>query len=161
MREGIAISVPQQQLVVQRNGQTRLTLPVSTAAAGTDEREGSGGTPRGSHRIRAMIGANARPGTVFVGRRPTGERYSEALGRAHPQRDWILTRIIWLCGEEPGRNRGGNVDTQRRLIYIHGTPDSEPMGVPRSHGCIRLHSPALVTLFDLCYPGMPVWIGAQ
>ena len=161
MREGIAISLPQQQLVVQRDGHTRLTLPVSTAAAGADEREGSGGTPRGWHCIRAMIGADAAPGSVFVGRRPTGECYSEALRRAHPRRDWILTRILWLCGEEPGRNRGGNVDTQRRLIYIHGTPDSEPMGVPRSHGCIRLHSAAVMTLFDLCRPGMPVWIGAQ
>jgi len=91
-----------------------------------------------------------------VGRRPTGEIYSRELSARHPQRDWILTRIIWLTGMQPGCNRGGSVDTLRRYIYIHGCPDSEPMGVPRSHGCIRMHNPDLLDLFDRVRAGMRV-----
>ena len=71
---------------------------------------------------------------------PTGEIYSAALAETHPGRDWILTRILWLSGTEPGRNRLGAVDTMRRYVYIHGCPDSEPMGVPLSHGCIRMRN---------------------
>jgi lipoprotein-anchoring transpeptidase ErfK/SrfK len=93
---------------------------------------------------------------VFVGRRATGEIYDPALGRAHPDRDWILTRILWLCGQEPGRNRFGDVDTMRRYIYIHGMPDSEPCGVPGSIGCIRMRNADLVELFDRVAVGTPV-----
>ena len=67
---------------------------------------------------------------MFRGRRATGEIYSEELARAHPGRDWILTRILWLSGTEIGKNRLGDVDTMRRYIYIHGTPDSTALGVP-------------------------------
>jgi lipoprotein-anchoring transpeptidase ErfK/SrfK len=78
----------------------------------------------------------------------TGEIYSETLAQQYPERDWILTRIIWLQGMESGFNRGGQVDTLSRYIYIHGTPDSEPMGVPKSHGCIRMRNRDLIELFD-------------
>lgn len=121
---------------------------VSTGAKGPGEASGSGCTPRGLHRIRLKIGSGCPAGTVFVARRPTGETYSEGLARARPERDWILTRILWLTGLEPGRNRGGSVDTLRRFIYIHGCPDSEPMGVPRSHGCVRMRNQDLIDLFD-------------
>lgn len=93
---------------------------------------------------------------MFVGRRPTGEVYSEALAQDHPQRDWILSRILWLSGDEPGFNRGGPVDTLRRLIYIHGTPDSEPVGEARSHGCIRMRNSDLIALFDQVPTGAEV-----
>ena len=105
-------------------------------------------TPRGRHIVRARIGAGLPIGTVFVGRRPTGEIYSEKLASQFPGRDWILTRILWLRGLEPGRNRFGEVDSMRRYIYIHGTPDDQPMGVPRSHGCIRMRNDDIVDLFD-------------
>jgi hypothetical protein len=95
---------------------------------------------------------------VFIARRPTGERYSPDLARAHPQRDWILTRILWLCGREWGVNRGPGVDTFRRFIYIHGTPDTEPMGVARSHGCIRMRNHDIAELFEQVDPGMRVII---
>lgn len=108
--------------------------------------------------MRIKIGADCPLGTVFVGRRPTGERYSEILAEEQPERDWVLTRIIWLSGLESGFNRGGRVDTLRRYIYIHGTPDSEPMGVPRSHGCIRMHNRDLIELFDWVELGMLVEI---
>lgn len=96
--------------------------------------------------------------TVFAARRPTGEIYSAELASAHPGRDWILTRILWLSGCEAGFNRLGDVDTMRRFIYIHGCPDSEPMGVPRSHGCIRMHNPDIVELFDRVAAYTPVEI---
>ena len=94
----------------------------------------------------------------MVGRRHTGEIYTPELARQFPERDWILSRILWLCGLEPGKNRGGSVDTMRRYIYIHGTPDSEPMGVPKSHGCIRMRNQDVIRLFDMVTPGTPVLI---
>jgi hypothetical protein len=131
---------------------------VSTALNGVGEAKGSNCTPRGWHKIRACIGAGRAINSVFVGRRPTGETYSTELAQRHPQRDWILSRILWLQGQEIGRNRFGNVDSARRYIYIHGTPDSEPMGVPLSHGCIRMRNQDVIDLFDRVKAGTPVWI---
>lgn len=110
--------------------------------------------------MRAAIGGDQPVGAVFRGRRPTGETYSAELAAAHPGRDWILTRILWLCGLESGSNRGGAVDSQRRYIYLHGTPPDQPMGVPRSHGCVRLRDEALLRVFALAPPGTPVWLHA-
>lgn len=121
--------------------------PVSTAKAGLGEQEGSGCTPRGWHRIRACIGAGQDARAVFRGRRPTGEIWTPELNAAYPHRDWILGRILWLCGEEKGFNRGGSVDSQRRYIYLHGTPDDQPLGVPGSHGCIRLAPESMLEVF--------------
>lgn len=129
---------------------------VSTAAKGPGEQQGSNCTPRGRHRIRAKIGAGAPPAAVFVGRRATGEVWTPALAERHPKRDWILSRILWLSGCEPGRNRLGAVDSMRRYIYIHGTPDDQPMGEPRSHGCIRMRNRDVIELFELVEPGTEV-----
>lgn len=131
---------------------------VSTATNGAGESEGSHQTPRGRHRIRARIGAGAPAGTVFKGRRPTGEVYSEALAESAPRRDWILSRILWLCGEEVGINRLGDVDTMRRYIYIHGAPDTAAMGQPGSIGCIRMHNADVIELFDRVEAGTRVMI---
>ncbi len=157
----IEVSLASQQLALWQGDQCQGRWPVSTAVVGPGELEGSGGTPRGRHRVRAMIGDGCEAGTVFVGRRPTGEIYNARLGRQYPQRDWILTRILWLCGEEPGFNRLGDVDSQRRFIYIHGCPDSEPMGEPHSHGCIRMRNLDVMVLFDRVTPGTPVLIHEQ
>ena len=131
---------------------------VSTGERGAGERSGSLCTPRGRHRIRARIGAGAPAGAVFRGRRPTGEVWSREFAAAHPGRDWILSRILWLCGEEPGRNRGGEVDTMRRYIYLHGTGDDQPMGVARSHGCVRMRNRDIIELFELVPAGTVVEI---
>lgn len=155
----IRISIPQQTLMLcDAEGRPLGQWPVSTASNGAGEVSGSFCTPRGRHVVRARIGAGAPPNTVFVRRRPTGEIYSPALGAQHPGRDWILTRILWLSGCEPGRNRLGNVDTMRRFIYIHGSPDTAEMGVPGSHGCIRMRNADIVELFDRVQAGMPVLI---
>jgi len=132
--------------------------PVSTAKNGPGEIKNSECTPRGLHTIRACIGAGLPENTIFVGRRPTGQHYTETLSAQFPERDWILTRILWLSGLEPGRNRLANVDTMQRYIYIHGCPDSLPMGEPLSHGCIRMHNRDLLPLFDLVKAGTQVMI---
>lgn len=144
----IRISIPDQRLTLAVGEQLLAVYPVSTARNGPGERRGSGCTPRGWHRIRLKIGAGLPLDTVFVGRRPTGEIYNPELAARYPERDWILTRILWLTGLEPGRNRGGECDTLRRFIYIHGCPDTAPLGVPLSHGCIRMHNQDLLALFE-------------
>lgn len=152
----IEISLREQRLVLYRDGRPLQSYPVSTAANGAGETQGSGCTPRGRHRIRIKIGEGCAENSVFVGRRPTGEIYSAKLAADFPQRDWILSRIIWLTGCEPGRNRGGEVDTLRRYIYLHGTPDDQPMGEPCSHGCIRMRNRDIISLFPQVAAGNPV-----
>lgn len=154
----LRVDAARQCLTLYQQGEPRLRYEVSTARNGLGEVNGSGCTPRGWHYIRARIGAGLPEGAVLVGRRPTGEIYSPELAAAHPERDWILSRILWLCGLEAGRNRLGKVDTMRRYIYIHGTPDTEPMGVPRSHGCIRMRNRDVIELFDHVPLGMPLLI---
>ena len=105
-------------------------------------------TPCGLHTVRAKIGAGAPEGAVFAGRRPTGEICTPELYRGDPERDWILTRILWLSGLEPGRNRLGNVDSMQRYIYIHGTPEDFALGTPASHGCVRMSNADVIELFD-------------
>ena len=132
------------------------TYSVSTAKNGPGEKNGSFCTPRGRHIVRAKIGAGAPLNAVFRGRRPTGEIYSAELASAQPDRDWILTRILWLSGTEIGRNRLGHVDTMRRYIYIHGAPDTDPMGTPSSIGCVRMTSRDVAELFELVPVGTVV-----
>ena len=155
----IFISVAQQSLsLINAQGGVIRSYPVSTAKAGVGEVPGSYRTPRGRHLIRAKIGAGCPENTVFVRRRPTGELWSADLAAAYPGRDWILTRILWLSGCEPGRNRLGPCDTMRRYIYIHGSPDSAEIGRPGSHGCIRMRNADVVDLFDRVPVSTPVEI---
>ena len=149
----IQVDLGRQRLVLCQDDRILHEYPVSTSKTGAGEASGSGCTPRGLHAIRIKIGMDQPLNAVFVGRRPTGEIYSAGLAGEHPERDWILTRILWLTGRESGRNRGGDRDTLRRYIYIHGTPDTEPMGEPRSHGCIRMRNEDLVELFGLVDTG--------
>ena len=155
--ESIEINLKTQNCRVFAIGGVR-DYACSTALNGPGEQEGSGCTPRGSHRIRAIVGLGEPESAVFVARRPTGELWTEELHDAYPNRDWILGRILWLCGNEPGINRGGRVDSQRRFIYIHGTPPSEPMGVPMSHGCVRMRLQDICELADDVSPGTLVSI---
>ncbi len=155
----ICINISRQILnLVDSDGAVQAQFAVSTALNGAGQKSGSEKTPLGKFIIRAKIGAGLPSGSVLVGRRPTGELYSERLQRNYPERDWILTRILWLSGTEPGFNRMGAVDTMRRYIYIHGTPDSEPMGIPKSHGCIRMRNQDIIQLFELVPAYTPVVI---
>ncbi len=154
----LRIELEHQRLICLQEGRSVATYPVSTARAGAGEWRDSGCTPRGRLRVRLKIGAGCPANTVFVGRRPTGEIFDDALGRSEPERDWILTRILWLDGCEPGFNRGGQRDTLRRFIYIHGTPEESLIGLPVSHGCIRMCNRDLLRLFDWVDNGTPVEI---
>jgi lipoprotein-anchoring transpeptidase ErfK/SrfK len=151
----IVIDIPRQTLSFAGK-----TYRVSTAARGAGEKNGSLCTPRGRHIVRAKIGAGQPLNAVFVRRRPTGEVWTPELHEKFPGRDWILTRILWLSGCEPGRNRLGDVDTMRRYIYIHGSPDSAEMGKPGSIGCIRMRNRDIVELFDAVAPYTAVQINA-
>lgn len=157
----IHISIAEQKLTLIEDGQPLAYYLVSTALKGAGEIAGSEQTPRGAHIVRAKIGAGAAPGTVFRGRRPTGEIWTPELGLQYPERDWILTRILWLSGTEAGRNRLSNCDSMQRYIYIHGTPDTEAMGEPRSHGCIRMRNSDVVDLFERTPVYTPVLIEEQ
>lgn len=146
----IAISLPAQRLELRDDAGLLLrTYAVSTARNGPGEKNGSFCTPRGRHIIRAKVGAGATVNTVFVRRRPTGEIWTPELAAQFPGRDWILTRILWLSGKRPGFNRLGDVDTMRRYVYLHGSPDTVAMGTPGSIGCVRMRNADIIELFDL------------
>lgn len=154
----IEVIISQQILALFKYGQLIRSYRISTAKNGVGELMGSECTPRGRHVIRAKIGDGCEANTVFVGRRPTGEFYSDTLRSQFPQRDWILTRIMWLCGTEVGKNRFGEVDTMHRYVYIHGCPDDDEMGVPTSHGCIKMRNVDVMELFDTVPAGTTVLI---
>ena len=155
----IVVSISQQMLkVLNAQGESVAEFLVSTAANGAGCQKNSGCTPLGQHIIRAKIGAQAPLNAVFVGRRPTGEICTPELMQHYPERDWILTRILWLSGKELGVNRLGDVDTMQRYIYIHGTPDNVKLGVPASHGCVRMRNTDVVELFEMVNLGDTVEI---
>ena len=156
--KSIRVSIPDQSLELSEDGKVLKRYSVSTSKNGVGEKYGSFCTPRGRHVVRAKIGAGQPVNTVFVKRRPTGEIHDAELGGRNPGRDWMLTRLLWLSGCEPGFNRLGDVDTMRRYIYIHGSPDSAAMGQPGSIGCIRMRNRDVIELFDLVEPGTPVEI---
>ncbi|MEO7601089.1 MAG: L,D-transpeptidase [Gammaproteobacteria bacterium] len=156
----IEVSIAEQRLWLRAAGKLVFDVAVSTARNGAGESAGSECTPRGWHIIRARIGQGCAPDTVFAGRRPTGEIYTPRLREDFPQRDWILTRILWLSGLEVGKNRLGKVDTMRRYIYIHGCPDEDVMGEPSSHGCIKMRNADVIELFDRVRAGTRVLISA-
>jgi lipoprotein-anchoring transpeptidase ErfK/SrfK len=154
----IIIDIQSQRLSIWDGRDILFQRLVSTGKNGVGELKNTGCTPRGWLKIKAKIGAGYPENTVFVGRRATGEIYSPELDAQYPQRDWILSRILWLGGLEPYKNRYGSVDTLRRFIYIHGCPDYCPMGVAESHGCIRMRNADVMQLFDMVNVGMKVHI---
>ena len=159
LQREIFISLPAQTLELYEQGLLLRRYSVSSAKNGVGEQSGSFCTPRGKHIVRAKIGSGHPENSVFVRRRATGEIWSEDLFARFPDRDWILTRILWLSGKQPGFNRLGNVDTMRRYIYLHGSPDRVAMGQPGSIGCIRMRNREIIELYDLVSPYVPVDIG--
>lgn len=161
MTRQLNISIKKQQLELIENNQLIQRYTVSTAKNGSGQKMGSGCTPLGLHRIRAKIGENKPLNSVFIGRRATGEVYSAELAKHYPQRDWILSRILWLGGLEARKNRYGDVDTTWRYIYIHGCPDHLLQGKPESHGCIRMKNADIVELFSLVDTQTKVYISTS
>lgn len=161
----IIINIVEQKLSLYRQDTLVCQYSISTAKNGIGSQQDSGCTPLGKHIIAEKIGGTEPMNAVFIGRVPTGEVYSASLGQEQPSRDWILSRILWLEGVEPGFNKGSNAqggcDTYQRYIYIHGTPDTEPMGVPLSHGCIRMRNQHILELYEQVEEGTPVIIIAS
>lgn len=157
-KAAIHVSIEAQTMKLMSDTKLVRDYRIATAKNGIGQQMNSECTPLGQHRIRAKIGAGQPIGSVFIGRRPTGEIYTPELGLEHPDRDWILTRILWLCGCEPQHNRFGRVDTMRRYIYIHGAPDEHEMGIPSSRGCIKMRNQDIIELFDLVKVGTPISI---
>jgi len=154
----IKINIASQQLQLFDLNKLVFERIISSAKNGVGELNGSECTPRGQHIIRAKIGLGSPENTVFVGRRATSDLYTAELRQNNPERDWILTRIMWLSGLEVGKNRLGQLDTMRRYIYIHGCPDDDKMGIPSSHGCIKMHNNDVIELFNLVSIGTVVTI---
>lgn len=152
----IRVSLDDQRLDLIDDRTVLKSYSVSTSKYGAGEKADSYRTPRGRHVVHSMIGAGEPAGTVFRGRRKTGEIYSEELASQHPGRDWVLSRILWLSGTEAGKNCDGDVDTLRRYIYIHGTPYGNALGTPASIGCIRMSDDDVIELFDRVSPGAVV-----
>ncbi|SFV78835.1 Glutamate synthase [NADPH] large chain [hydrothermal vent metagenome] len=144
----ITISIADQTLEYQGK-----TYSISSAKNGVGEKEGSFCTPTGQFKISEKIGENLEVGSVLVARASTGEIFSKTLFNQNPDRDWILTRILWLEGVE-----AHNSNTKERYIYIHGSPDEIPMGVPGSKGCIRIRNNDVIELFEKVQIGEDVVI---
>ncbi len=144
-------------LQFHRRGELLKTYVVSTGKRPPSNIKNSLGTPRGLHEIAERIGTGQPPGTVFKSRVATGHHFSE-LSEAENARQLITTRILWLRGLEPGINRGGNVDTYERYIYIHGTNHESRIGEPMSAGCIEMLNLDVISLFEEVRVGDQVWI---
>jgi lipoprotein-anchoring transpeptidase ErfK/SrfK len=145
----IIVSVKDQQLLLKTDGKTEAIYPVSTSRFGIGDRFGSYATPLGKFLVRMKIGMGKPLGTVFHSRVPTGE----VLKPNAPGRDPIVTRILWLEGEESGNKNAFN-----RGIYIHGTPQENLLGRPASFGCVRMRSADVAALCDRVSAGAMVRI---
>jgi len=157
----IKISISKQQLFLFDGRDILKKYSISTAKNGMGERKNSECTPRGEHIIAEKIGHGAKKDSVFVGRVETNELYNLEIRDLHPDRDWILTRILWLSGTEEGKNKGGDVDSYDRYIYIHGSPEDIKMGKPGSKGCVRMRNSDVIELFELVSVGTIVTIGEK
>ena len=157
----INISIKQQVLTLIDNGSVIKCFKVSTSIKGIGQIKNSFQTPIGRHYIRAKIGKDQPILTIFEGRRPTGQIWSNSYSNSEPNHDWILSRILWLSGKELGFNRLGNFDTMQRYIYIHGTADEDKLGKPLSHGCIRMSNNDVIEIFDLIHVGTIVNINEE
>lgn len=154
----IHISIQEQSLTLFQENKELKRYAISTARNGPGEKLNSECTPCGRHVIAEKIGQDAEINSVFVGRVATGEIYQASLREQYPDRDWILTRILWLSGTEEGKNKGGDVDSHDRYIYLHGSPDDVEMGQPGSRGCVRMRNKEIIELFDLIEVGTEVVI---
>ncbi len=143
----MVVSVPDQRMVLMDKGVPVKSYPVSTSKFGLGDRPGSNYTPLGRMRVYSKIGDNAKPGTVFKGRRPTGE----VVKPNSPGRDPIVSRILWLEGTQRC-----NAGAKNRYIYIHGTPEERNIGRPASYGCIRMKSKDVIDLYKRVARGATV-----
>lgn len=145
----IADTYSQKAIVVNAKGILR-EYPMSSSKFGNGFKADSNKTPLGWHKVQERMGDKAAPGTHFISRRPTGQVLAPEEWRNEIDGDYVLTRILWLKGLEPGVNAGdAKIDSHSRHIYIHGTNQEQLLGRPGSHGCIRLSNHDVIELFDM------------
>lgn len=145
-QRAVWVCVDQQMFRIIENGDVIWQAQCSTAANGTGSQSGSYKTPLGWHRVAEKYGSRAAWGQEFVARRPTRTVWQPG---DDTEKDMVLTRILWLDGLEPGRNKGGEVDSYHRYIYIHGTNGEEDIGTPASMGCVRLLNDDVIEAYEL------------
>lgn len=150
-----------QRMYLIKNGNILKEYIISTSKYGLGSESGSNKTPVGTHRIKEKFGKGAPIGRIFRGRVDTGETAKIYSDDTDIEKDDVTTRIMWLDGVEKGVNRGGNMDSHRRYIYIHGTPEEGLLGKPASHGCIRMKNSDVIELFNLVKSGTLVEILTQ
>ena len=145
----LVVDAAAQKMLLVESGKQVGEWIISTAEKGLGSTKGSDQTPLGAHRIAEKIGAGAPLGTIFKSRQNTGQLVNILTepGADSPD-DYVTSRIMWLDGLEPGQNKGGNVDSHERFIYIHGTGEEGKLGKPASHGCIRMRNKDVIELFD-------------
>lgn len=157
----VLVNIAQQQLLVVSNNNILKTYTVSTAKAGTGAEKNSNKTPLGIHRIKNKIGHNAPLGTIFFARKASGQIAKIYTDTTDTPKDYVTTRILWLDGLEPDKNKGGNIDSYERYIYIHGTHEEGLLGKPMSMGCIRMKNADVIALFNMVKEGTLVAIVAE
>lgn len=154
----IETKLSEQKLYVMRDNQIFKQYPISSSKFGIGSEAGSNKTPLGKHIVREKIGAGAPINTIFKSRVDTKKIAQVCLEPKDTGHDYVTTRILWLEGIEEGINKGNGIDSYRRNIYIHGTPEEGLIGTPASHGCIRMRNKDVMELFDLIPTGTKVEI---
>lgn len=154
----IFVSIKRQKLFYIKNGNVEKVFLISTAKKGIGQEIHSHQTPEGLHVIKHMIGQNLPKNAIFKERVFNGEIAEIYTDKTDINEDFVTSRIMWLEGQEEGINKGGNVDSYKRYIYIHGTPEEGLIGKPASHGCVRMKNKEVIELFDLVQVNTPVLI---
>ena len=156
----IEVDISEQRLYLIENNLIKASYPISTSKYGEGSIENSFKTPLGKHSIKEMIGEEAKINTIFTSRINTKRSATIIDQFEDTDNDYVTSRIMWLDGEEEGFNKGGNVDSYRRYIYIHGTHEEGLIGTKASHGCIRMFNYDVIELFNLVNIGTKVLIRA-
>ena len=154
----IEVDISEQRLYLIENSLIKASYPISTSKYGEGSIENSFKTPLGKHSIKEMIGEEAEINTIFTSRINTKRSATIIDQFEDTDNDYVTSRIMWLDGEEEGFNKGGNVDSYRRYIYIHGTHEEGLIGTKASHGCIRMFNYDVIELFNLVNIGTKVLI---
>ena len=152
------ISVKHQKMYLIENRTTVKTYPISTSKKGIGSHQNSNKTPPGLHTVKRKIGEEVPLGGILVAREFNGKVAEIITDKRNADGDYVTTRILWLDGEEVGINKGRNVDSYNRYIYIHGTPEEGFIGQPASHGCIRMKNIDVIELYDMIDEGTPIYI---
>lgn len=152
------VSVKRQKIFYIKNGNVEKIFLISTAKKGLGQEIHSEKTPEGLHQIKQKIGSNLPKDAILREREYSGEIATIYTDETDVEDDFVTSRIMWLEGLESGINRGGNVDSYNRYIYIHGTPEEGLIGKPASHGCVRMKNSEVIELFDLVQVNTPVLI---